>query len=373
MHMKQAVKKVLSGFVGNSKTLEIADKILNSIRITTDDAMYLFQHVELAVLGILADYVRVSKNGNNVWYNRNFHIEPTNICIYSCKFCSYSRKQGDADAWTLSIDDIITEVEKQKKNSPTEVHIVGGVHPLYDLEYYGKIIRQIKQTTPDIHVKAFTAVELDYLFKKAKLSIADGFRKLKSFGLDSMPGGGAEIFATEIRKHICNDKSTAEMWLSIHEEAHKNGVPTNATILYGHIENYEHRIDHLNRLRILQDKTSGFNAFIPLKYRKANNLMSKIGEVNIVEDLKMFAISRIFLDNFDHIKAYWPMIGKKNTELLLSFGVDDIDGTIHDSTKIYSMAGANDRKPILTIGEIEKMAVQSGRVAHERDSLYNVV
>jgi aminodeoxyfutalosine synthase len=235
------------------------------------------------------------------------------------------------------------------------------------------MIAEIKKIRPDLHVKAFTAVELEYMIKKAKVSLEEGLKTLKEYGLDSIPGGGAEIFHEEIRKQVCDEKASTNMWLEIHEAAHKQGIPSNATILYGHIENYFHRIDHLSRLRNLQDKTGGFNTFIPLKFRKENNTLSHIGEVSQIEDLRNFAVSRIFLDNFPHIKAYWPMLGKQLAQLSLSFGVDDIDGTIDDSTKIYSMAGATDKNPKMSTEELVNLIKQVNRIPIERDTLYNII
>jgi aminodeoxyfutalosine synthase len=349
----------------------IADKILSGERINEREGISLFLETDLGLLGSLANAVREKRHGDNTYFNRNFHIEPTNICIYNCKFCSYVRKINTEGAWEYSIDDILEVVRKYKGQSVTEVHIVGGVHPGRDLHYYGEMIRRIKEIRPEIHVKAFTAVELEFMIKKAKMSLEDGLRRLKEYGLDSIPGGGAEIFAPEIRREICDEKASTDNWLLIHETAHRIGIPSNATMLYGHIENYEHRIDHLSRLRDLQDKTMGFNTFIPLKYRKANNHLSYIGEVNAVEDLKNFAVSRLFLDNFPHIKAYWPSIGRQTAQLSLSFGVDDIDGTIDDSTKIYSMAGAEDKNPKMTTEDLVELVKEVNRIPIERDTLYN--
>jgi len=255
----------------------------------------------------------------------------------------------------------------------TEVHIVGGVHPKMDLYYFANIIKQIKALRPDLHIKAFTAVELDYMFRKAKVSYLEGLTILKEHGLGSIPGGGAEIFDTHVRKQICEDKCTAEEWLEIHETAHRLDIHSNATMLYGHIETFEHRIDHMDRLRSLQDKTKGFNCFIPLKFRNENNQMSNIHEVSVIEDLRNYAVSRIFMDNFPHIKAYWPMIGKSTAQLSLQFGVDDLDGTINDSTKIYSMAGAEDQNPALSTEQLADLIKQAGRAPAERDTLYNVI
>ncbi len=352
---------------------DIAEKIINHIRINDEEALLLFEKGELGFLGMLANYIREEKHGNDTFFNKNFHIEPTNICIYNCKFCSYVRKIGQEGAWEFSIDDILKTTESYKDKGVTEVHIVGGVHPHRDLHYYGEMMQKIKEIIPEIHIKAFTAVELEYMIKKAKLSLEDGLKKLKEYGLDSIPGGGAEIFHPDVRKEVCDEKASTDMWLTIHETAHKVGIPSNATILYGHIETYEHRVHHMSKLRDLQDKTGGFNTFIPLKYRKENNSLSHIGEVTSIEDLKNFAVSRVYLDNFPHIKAYWPMLGKNITQLSLSYGVDDVDGTIDDSTKIYSMAGAEDKNPKMSTQDLVKLIKQAKRIAVERDTVYNVI
>jgi aminodeoxyfutalosine synthase len=266
------------------------------------------------------------------------------------------------------------DIVKGFDNKPvTEVHIVGGVHPSYDLHYWGSLIRKIREYRPSIHIKAFSAIELDYMISKAGLTIEEGLMILKEYGLDSIPGGGAEIFDEELRKNICDDKSSSELWLKIHETAHRLGIPSNATILYGHIENYTHRIDHMERLRRLQDRTKGFNCFIPLKYKKANNSMSYLGEVSITEDLRNYAVSRIYLDNFPHIKAYWPMTGKEAAQLALSFGVDDMDGTIDDTTRIYSMAGSEEDSPSMKTEEICNLIREAGLLPVERDSVYKHV
>ena len=264
-------------------------------------------------------------------------------------------------------------VKSFDKKAVTEVHIVGGVHPSYDLHYWGSLIKKIKEYRPALHVKAFSAIELDYMISQAGLSIEQGLTILKEYGLDSIPGGGAEIFDEELRKTICDEKASSELWLEIHETAHRLGIPSNATMLYGHIENYSHRIDHMERLRLLQDKTGGFNAFIPLKYKKSNNSMSYLGEVNTIEDLRNYAVSRIYLDNFPHIKAYWPMTGKECAQMSLSFGADDMDGTIDDTTRIYSMAGSKEENPAMSSEEICALIRQSGFVPVERDSLYNTI
>ncbi len=368
------IKTLLKTTVTDSKLNSIYNKVVNEERITPKEGTYLFYNAELSHLGTLANYIREKRHGNKTYFNKNFHIEPTNICVFDCKFCSYSRflrEKDEYDAWELSEEDIYNAIRNYDGKDITEVHIVGGVHPKMGLAYFKNLIENIKQIRPDIHVKAFTAVELDYMCKKAKVSYEEGLKILKDAGQGSLPGGGAEIFDEKIRAQICKDKCTSEQWLQMHEAAHKVGMPSNATMLYGHLEKYEHLIDHMNRLRNLQDKTGGFNAFIPLKFRNKNNQMSDIEEVSIIEDLKVYAMGRIFLDNFNHIKAYWPMIGRKTTQLLLSFGVNDIDGTVDDSTKIYTMAGAEEQKPTMTSEQMIQLIKEVGRKPIERDSIYN--
>ncbi|RLD68833.1 MAG: aminofutalosine synthase MqnE [Bacteroidetes bacterium] len=370
--MNSDIKTIIENST-NSELRRIAEKIINSYRITETEGVMLFEKGELGFLGSLANFVREKKHGDKTYFNRNFHIEPTNICIYNCKFCSYVRKIGQEGAWEFSLEQVLDIVQSYKDKKVTEVHIVGGVHPKRDLHYYGNMIQKIKEILPEIHVKAFTAVELDFMIKKARVSIKEGLLKLKEYGLDSIPGGGAEIFNEKIRKEVCDEKSSTEMWLNIHKTAHEVGIPSNATILYGHIESYADRIDHMKRLRDLQDQTGMFNTYIPLKFRKENNKLSHIGEVNTIEDLKNYAVSRIYLDNFDHIKAYWPMIGKSTAQLSLSYGVDDIDGTIDDTTKIYSMAGVEDKSPTMNSEELANLIKEVNRIPIERDTLYNVV
>lgn len=353
------------------KTLRpIAEKVSAGQRISADEGLTLFKKAPLPLLGMLAGIVRRRQNGNRAFYNRNFHIEPTNKCVYNCRFCSYHRNEGDPQSWEYSLEEMLQIVKSFDNKPVTEVHIVGGVHPSYDLHYWGSLISMIKKHRPSLHVKAFSAIELDYMITRSGYTAEEGLSILKSCGLDSIPGGGAEIFDEELRKTICPEKASSERWLEIHEAAHSIGIPSNSTILYGHIENYSHRIDHMERLRKLQDSTGGFNAFIPLKYRKANNSMSYLGEVDLTEDLKNYAVSRIYLDNFPHIKAYWPMIGKEGAQLSLAFGADDMDGTIDDTTRIYSMAGS-EKNPAMTTEAICDLIRTAGYVPIERDSLYN--
>jgi aminodeoxyfutalosine synthase len=351
---------------------EIGLKILSGERISEEEGLLLFEKGELPFLGMLANRVREKISGDKTYFNRNFHIEPTNVCVFSCAFCSYSRLyKHREEGWELSADQMMEIVARYDAQPVTEVHIVGGVHPKLNLQFFCDLIRRIKEHRPDLHVKGFTAVELDYMFRKAGLSVEEGLRKLKEAGLQSMPGGGAEIFHPEVRSRICADKVDAEGWLRIHETAHRLGMPTNATMLYGHIENYAHRIDHMERLRRLQDKTGSFNAFIPLKFRNGNNDMSGVAESTIIEDLKMYAVARLYLDNFPHIKAYWAMLGRQTTQLTLAYGVDDVDGTIDDTTKIYSMAGAEEKHPSMSTEELVMLIKKAGRIPIERDTVYH--
>ena len=363
-----------SNFNLPKELLDIQKKVYNNERITDEEGLLLFQKGSLPFLGSLANFIREKKHGDITYFNRNFHIEPTNVCIFTCNFCSYSRLYARREeGWELSAEQMLHMVKKYDGQPVTEVHIVGGVHPKMNLEFFADVLRQIKNHRPSLHIKGFTAVELDYMFRKAKMTNEEGLTYLKNAGLDSLPGGGAEIFDEQVREKICADKVNSEGWLKIHEAAHKLGMHSNATMLYGHIENYSHRIDHMSRLRKLQDKTGGFNTFIPLKFRNKDNDMSYLNESSIVEDMKMYAVARIYMDNFPHLKAYWPMLGRQNAQLSLSFGVNDIDGTIDDTTKIYSMAGAEEQNPSMTTEELVALIKQVKRRPVERGTLYNVI
>jgi aminodeoxyfutalosine synthase len=351
---------------------QILTKSINGERITTEEASILYYEAEIGLLASVANNIRERLHGNKTFFNRNFHIEPTNKCVFDCKFCSYSRNfQPDDASWELTKEQMLDIVRKYVGSDATEVHIVGGVHPKMNLQFFADLVKSIREIHPGIHIKGFTAVELEYMFRKAKVSIREGLEILQQNGLQSLPGGGAEIFDDEIRNQICKDKANAAEWLEIHETAHQLGMHSNCTMLYGHIEKYEHRIDHMNRLRELQDRTNGFNCFIPLKFRNQDNEMSYLPEVAIQEDLRVYAISRIFMDNIPHLKAYWPMIGRNTAQLLLNFGVDDLDGTIDDSTKIYSMAGSEEQNPALSTKDLVRLIKQVNRTPIERDSLYN--
>lgn len=353
---------------------DIAAKVSQGTRITTDEALYLYEHADLPFLGILANHIRHKKHGKRTYFNRNFHLEPTNVCIYTCSFCAYSRRiKRREDGWELDLDQMLDQVKAYDGKPVTEVHIVGGVLPQYDFQFYQDLFRAIKAHRPELHIKALTPVEYHYIFKKAKVSYREGLEAMLAAGLDSMPGGGAEIFDEAIRDEIAGGKCSSQEWLDMHRILHELGHRSNATMLYGHVEQYIHRVDHMNRLRALQDQTGGFQTFIPLKFRNQNNEMSHLPEVSVIEDLRNYAIGRIFLDNFDHVKAYWPMIGRRTAQLALSYGVNDIDGTIDDSTKIYSMAGAEDQNPTMNTPQLIDLIESAGMIPLERDTIYNVL
>lgn len=365
---------LLIATVADSSLKNIAGKVKEGIRISDEECVTLFEKGSLAFVGTLANFIREKLHGDKTYFNRNFHIEPTNVCVFSCKFCSYSKLYANKEeGWELSIDQMLDIVKTYDGKPITEVHIVGGVHPKMNMAYFIELIQKIKAHRPDLHIKGFTAVELDYMFRKAKLTTVEGMQQLKDAGLQSLPGGGAEIFHPAIRDIIAADKVSGEGWLEIHETAHKLGMHSNATMLYGHIEKYEHLVDHMSKLRSLQDKTGGFNTFIPLKFRNSNNDMSHVAESTITEDMRLYAIARIYLDNFPHLKAYWPMLGRQNAQLSLAFGVNDIDGTIDDSTKIYSMAGSEEQNPTMSTTDLVALIKQVKRKPIERDTLYNEI
>ena len=353
---------------------KIGNKVIHNERISFEEGVYLFEKASLPYVGALANWKRESLHGDITYFNKNFHIEPTNVCVFSCKFCSYSKLYAHKEeGWELTIDQMMDIVKSYDGKPVTEVHIVGGVHPKLTLEFFISLLKAIKAHRPELHIKGFTPVELDYMFRKANLSTEEGMKRAHEAGLDSLPGGGAEIFHPDIRNIICADKATGDQWLHIHRTAHNLGMHSNATLLYGHIEKAEHRIDHMERLRQLQDETKGFNTFIPLKFRNKDNDMHDVPESTMANDLKMYAISRLYLDNFPHVKAYWPMLGREIAQLTLSYGVNDIDGTIDDTTKIYSMAGSEEQTPVMTTEELVRLIKQAHRKPVERGTLYNVI
>ena len=352
---------------------EIAISVAAGERLSAEDALTLWREAPLWRLGELAVERKRAISGDKVFYNKNFHLEPTNLCVFNCKFCSFRRTAGSPEAWDMSMDEVEQMVRRYEGSGVTEVHIVGGVHPHHDIYYYCDMIRRVKAILPAVAVKAFTAIELSYMIRQAGLTTEQGLRLLIDAGMEAIPGGGAEIFDETVRQQICPDKGSTAEWFDVHRTAHGLGIKSNATMLYGHIEELHHRVDHLLRLRDLQDATGGINAFIPLKYRNFGNSMSAIGEVSVVEDLRTLAMSRLILDNVPHIKAYWVMYGKQTTEMSLAFGADDIDGTIDDSTKIYSMAGADDKRPSMSVDEMRDMVARAGFRAVERDTHYNEI
>jgi aminodeoxyfutalosine synthase len=360
--------------IADAELDRIKKRVEQGERISNEDALYLYEQAPLSYLGLLAHTIRLRKHDKRTYFNRNFHLEPTNVCIYDCAFCSYSRKiRKREDGWEYSLEEMVEMVKKYDGQPVTEVHIVGGVLPQYDLDFYSELFRAIKAHRPELHIKALTPVEYHYIFKKAKVSYREGLETLIEAGLNSIPGGGAEIFDEEVRKEIAGGKVSTEGWLEMHRIAHDLGLRSNATMLYGHVENYAHRVHHLQLLRDLQDETGGFQTFIPLKFRNKDNELSHLPEVSVIEDLRNYAISRIYLDNFDHIKAYWPMIGRHTAQLSLSFGVNDIDGTIDDTTKIYTMAGSEEQTPSMSTEQLVDLIESASFEAIERDTLYNVI
>lgn len=350
----------------------VSDKLLSGARISGEEAMALFHSDELFTLGRLASHMAEKKHGKNAYFVVNRHINPTNICVNRCRFCAFSRSKGEKGAFALTVDEILSKLgEVAKGNHPIrEVHIVGGLHPDWPFDHYREMIAAIRKRFPSLHIKAFTAVEIDYFSRISGLSVREVLERLKDDGLGAMPGGGAEIFAEEVRKRLCPEKISGERWLAIHKTAHLCGIPTNATMLYGHIEDYEDRVDHLLRLRQLQDITGGFQAFIPLAYHPKNTEMGGAYSSGI-DDLKTTALSRMVLDNIPHIKAYWIMLGEKIAQLALLFGADDLDGTIVEE-KITHSAGAMSSEG-LTRHELRNLITKAGKRPVERDAFYRTV
>ncbi|GAB4545042.1 MAG: aminofutalosine synthase MqnE [Thermodesulfovibrionia bacterium] len=350
----------------------IEKKVFSGKRITPEEAIFLFESDDIFTLARLASHISHKKNGDNVYFIQNHHINPTNICVNRCKFCAFSRSKGDKGAYELSINEIIKKLKTQGLRFKTpfrEVHIVGGLHPEWSFDLYLKMIMDIKRSFPDIHIKAFTPVEIDYFSRISGLSIKKVLMMLKDAGLDMMPGGGAEIFNKGVRNRLCPEKISGERWLKIMETAHRLGIKSNATMLYGHIEKYEHRVDHMLKLRELQDRTGGFQAFIPLTFHQRNTEIEGGCSTSGIDDLKTIAISRIFLDNFQHIKAYWIALGEKVAQLALNFGADDLDGTIIEE-RIAHSAGAVSGYGI-TRDELINIIIKAGKTPVERDSFYN--
>lgn len=357
--------------------LESIDRALTSgQRLTREQAVHLFREAPLEWLRERADARRRALHGDAAFYNRNIHFEPTNKCVYACRFCAFARRpdQTESDgAWDHSFDDLGALLDRYPPGTLTEVHITGGVHPDRGVEYGEALCRFVRSRRPEVHIKAFTAVEISFFARKSGLTLEQALERLRDAGLDSLPGGGAEIFAPEVRRKIAGGKAPAHQWLDIHEAAHRLGLKSNATMLYGHVESHEDRVDHMERLRELQDRTRGFMSFIPLRYRNENNALSHLPEVPPDEDFRTFAVARLFLDNIPHLKAYWVMLGVSQACQALHWGVDDLDGTVDDSTKIYSMAGAEEKIPALSSTRLQEIILAQGRNPVERNSLYRPV
>ncbi len=349
---------------------QIQKKVFSNKRLTRKDGIELFKSNDILSLGRMASHVAHKKNGDNVYFVRNMHINPTNICVNRCKFCAFSKTKGEPGAYEMTLQDILNKAHSAHKKI-REFHIVSGLHPDLPFEWYLDMLRTLKRKFPKIHLKAFTAVEIDYLSRISGLSLKNTLQKLKEAGLGSMPGGGAEIFDPTVRNTLCAEKITGKRWLEVIKTAHRAGLKTNATMLYGHIETYEHRIDHLIKLRDLQDRTGGFQAFIPLSFQPRNSEIKKSVYTTGFDDLKTLAVSRLILDNFDHIKAYWVMLGEKIAQVSLSFGVDDLDGTVVEERIAKAAGGTTDGS--LTKDEILHLIKQADRIPVERDTVYNVV
>ena len=349
----------------------IAAKVRANEPLDLDDGVFLYHYNDLLAVGALANERREALHGDHTFFNVNFHINPTNVCVADCKFCSFARLEPSAPAaYTMSLAEIRQKLIDRLDQPVTEIHIVNGLHHTLDFEYYKDCLRELKQLRPDIHLKAYTAVEIHYFAEKYGKTYEQILRELIDAGLDSMPGGGAEIFAPRARKKLCRDKADAEQWLEVHRTAHRLGLRTNCTMLYGTVETIEERIDHMLRLRALQAETGGFQTFIPLAFHPEGNDLGKLPPPTGVDNLRTYAVARLMLHNIEHIKAYWIMIGVKTAQIALSFGVDDLDGTVQEE-KIYHMAGA-DTPQALSRGDLVRLIREAGRVAVERDTLYNV-
>jgi len=351
---------------------KIARKVLNHRRISPEDALRLFECDDIHTLAELADYTTTRFNGSNAYFILNHHINPTNICVNRCRFCAFSKSKGEDGAYELTVEEIVRKLKRHgRRQRFTELHLVGGLHPEWTFEHYLSMLRQIKRRFPDVTIKAFTAVEIDYFSRISRLSLSEIFSALREAGLDLMPGGGAEIFDPCVRRKICPEKISGKRWLEVMRSAHRAGIMTNATMLYGHVEDYRHRVHHLLKLRELQDQTDGFLAFIPLAFHPVNTDIDVPGYTSGIDDLKTIAISRIFLDNFPHIKAYWIMLGEKVAQIALMSGADDIDGTIIEERITHSAGALSGTE--MTVDEMVTLIRAAGKVPVERDSFYNPI
>jgi aminodeoxyfutalosine synthase len=361
----------LSG-LKSSGLSNIADKLDAGERLTLADGVRLFDSPDLLALGWLANREREKRHGDRAYYNYNIRIEATNVCVATCLFCSFSRlRPGDPGSYTMSHEEAWSKLRARAQQPLTEVHVVNGLHPDLPFDYYKELLRGFKRIRPEIHLKCFTAVEIAFFADLYKMTDERVLRELMEAGLDSLPGGGAEIFAERVRKKICHDKADAVRYLSIHRLAHRLGMRTNVTMLYGHIETNEERVDHMLRARALQDETGGFQAFIPLAFHPDNNQMRKLPAPSAADTLRVHAVSRLMLDNFDHVKAFWIATGVEVAQTALWFGVDDLDGTVQEE-RIYHMAGSRTPES-LTTKDLERLILAAGRQPVERDTLYRAV
>jgi aminodeoxyfutalosine synthase len=351
---------------------DVAEKLDAGVRLDLDDGVRLFDSPDLLALGWLANRERERRHAARTYYNYNIRIEATNVCVASCLFCAFARlKPGDADAYTMSLEEVWGKLRSRADQPLTEVHVVNGLHPDLPFDYYTEMLRGLKRIRPSIHLKCFTAVEIAFFADLYGMTDEQVLRELMAAGLDSLPGGGAEIFAERVRRKICHDKADADRWLSIHRLAHRVGMRSNVTMLYGHIETAAERVDHMIRARDLQDETGGFQAFIPLAFHPDNNQMRKLPAPSAADTLRVHAVARLVIDNIPHVKAFWIATGVDVAQTSLWFGVDDLDGTVQEE-KIYHMAGA--RTPeAMTTGEIRRLIRAAGREPIERDTLYNVI
>jgi aminodeoxyfutalosine synthase len=349
----------------------IADQVLAGARLSFEDGVALYKTPDLLAVGWLGNYVREKRHGNIAYYNVNRHINPTNVCVAHCKLCAFGRDPGAPGAYTFALEEMYERAAQGVREGATEIHIVGGLHPLLPFDYFLELIRGLKQRHPQLHLKAFTMVEVHYFARIAKLSIDETLRKMKEAGVDSCPGGGAEIFHPRVRRIICDHKVSGRMWLSMAKKAHGIGLRTNATMLYGHVETVEERVDHLVLLREAQDETHGFVAFIPLAFHPENTPLAHIPKPTGYDDLRNIAVSRLLLDNFDHIKAYWIMLTPSIAQIALRFGANDMDGTVVEE-KIYHDAGAKTAE-FTSRTELERLIRAAGRIPVERDTLYNPI
>jgi aminodeoxyfutalosine synthase len=352
----------------------IRDKVLGGERLSDAEAVRLLETADLAAIGALANHVREARHGDLTFYNRNVHLNPTNVCVASCKFCSFARKddQRASEGYTMSLDDAVGRVLSRRPLGITEVHIVSGLHPDLPFAYYTELLSRIRKAWPELAIKAFTAIEIHFFAEKFGKSYEQVLTELRDAGMDTMPGGGAEIFASRVRRKICDDKASAEQWLEIHRTAHRLGMKTNATMLYGHIERLDERVDHMRRLRELQDETHGFQVFIPLAFHPEHNMIGKaFPKPTGYDALRTLAVARLYLDNFDHVKAYWVSLGERLAQTSLAFGVDDVDGTVLEE-RIYHMAGATVPQA-LSERTLHDLIRAAGRVPAERDSLYRIL